>query len=297
VGSSASPPPSKAVRRAEPTLVFAAAESAYHARLVADDTSFHLLTPTAAYHLAPGQAPRKIGIELGDGASGNGESFVYWSNGAVYRAFKSDPEKPLRLGALSSRPQGFFTSGDDVCWLERAPDDRFRLMTFVRGKPTPSYESPGKLDAATMLSDWLFFVERPAGFSWRIGGVPVRGGTPTFTRERNGRAPAMLVARRDLYYYDGNSREVRRLSPDLAKEETLVRGFICTPLAVFEHVYCAQLEGIFELRQNERPLLLSSERTRGPVIDLAANRTHVAWLSEAGAERLEVRSLALSERP
>jgi hypothetical protein len=285
------------VRRAEPELVFAAAESAYHARLVADDTSFHLLTPTAGYRLAPRQAPRKIAIELGDGASGSGQSFVYWSNGIVYRAFESDPEKPLRLGALSSRPQAFFTSGADVAWLERTRDDRFRLMTFVRTKPTPSYESPGKLDAATMLSDWVFFVERPAGSSWRIGGVPVRGGTPTFTRERGGRAPAMLVARRDLYYYDGNGLEVRRLSPDLAREETLVRGFICTPLAVFDHVYCAQLEGIFELRQDERPRLLSAERTRGPVTDLAANATHVAWVSDVGAERLEVHVLALSERP
>jgi hypothetical protein len=106
----------------------------------------------------------------------------------------------------------------------------------------------------------------------------------------------MLVARHALYYYDGNAREVRRLSPDLRDEETLVSDFICSPLAVAERVYCANLEGIFELVPEGRPRAVV-RLTRGTVTELAANAHHLFWVADAGADKLSVQAIALPVSP
>ena len=145
-----------------------------------------------------------------------------------------------------------------------------------------------------MLGEQIFFVERPAGTDWRIGRIrPTGDGTPEFTAPRSGRAPAMLAGRRDLVFYDGNRFEVRRLSLDLRHEWTPVSGFICSPVAVSEHIYCAQPDGIFELRPDERPRRLVSGNAQRLVTDLAATPKRLLWIVDAGADKLEVRALAL----
>jgi hypothetical protein len=145
-----------------------------------------------------------------------------------------------------------------------------------------------------MLSDWVFFVERAPDASWRIGGVKTAGGTPSFTAPRRGRSPAMLVGRRDIHYYDGNKLEVRGLSPDFQREDVLARNFICSPLAVWQHVYCAQVEGISEIREGAAPERLVGSTPGGSVTALAANGRHLVWASDAGANRVEVKALALA---
>jgi len=126
--------------------------------------------------------------------------------------------------------------------------------------------------------------------------VSTKGGAPAFTPARRGRSPSMLVGHRDIFYYDGNHREVRRLSPDLRHDETLVADFICSPLAVGEHVYCANVEGIFELVPEGRPRPLM-KRGGGPVTELAANAHYLFWIEDAGADKLIVQTLALPHDP
>ena len=146
-----------------------------------------------------------------------------------------------------------------------------------------------------MLGDAIVFVEGLAGGQWRIGRVGISGGPATFTALRKGRAPAMLAGRRDITYYDGAGYQVRRLSPDLQHEETLARDFICTPLAVAEPVvYCAGVEGLFALQAGAPPRRLVAGSAERLITDVAASANRVVWAVDAGADRVEVRSLPLA---
>ncbi len=265
--------------------------SAYHASIEADEDGFVVLTRTAAHRLTPGAAPLQTSLDLAFGATTTRKSVLFWSEGAVLQAPKRGG-RARRLGALPARPQRFVSSGDDFAWLEKGDEGAFAIFTLEGPKPHLTYASPGRIEALAMLSDWVFFVERPADGSWRIGGVKSIGGTPVFTAPRKGRAPAMLVGAEQLYYYDGNSFEIRRLTPDLQQGETLAKGFVCSPLAVFEHVYCAQVEGLFELRAGVRPRRLVPAHLGAPITALAVNAGHVAFITDAGADQLEVKVIA-----
>ncbi len=266
--------------------------SAYHASIATDDGDVaYLLTSSAAYRLAPDQAPAEISLDLGFGATTTRSSFVYWSRGGVFETPKlGGPAR--RLVALAERPRLLVASEARIAWLRRSDDDRFSLHTLIDKKPTTAYTSPGTIDAVTMMGDWVFFVERPAGTDWRIGRVGVTGGGPTFTALRNGRAPAMLAGRRDLTFYEGSRFEVHRLSIDLQHERTLASGFVCSPLAVAERVYCAQVEGIFELQADARPRRLVPGSIERLVTDIAASSSRLLWIVDAGADRLEVMGIS-----
>ena len=286
-------PSADAAPQPQPISLLFLPVSAYHASLVTDgDGTTYLLVSSAAYRLAPGVAPAARLLDLGLGPAATRSSFVHWSHGAVFETPK-DGGPARRLIALPRQPQLFVAAGEDFAWLQRTDDARFSLHALIGKKPVVVYTSPGKIDAVTMLGDAIYFVERPPGDSWRIGRVPRPGGAATFTPPRSGRAPAMLASGHDIHYYDGNRLEVHRLSPDLHRERTLASGFVCSPIAVAAHVYCAQPEGIFELRADERPRRLVPGNTERPVTDLAASATRLLWVVDAGADKLEVRGLAL----
>lgn len=279
---------------AEVRVLLSLPRSAYHASITGDpDDVAYLLTSTAAYRLAPEHPPAETPMDLGFGATVTRSSIVYWSRGAVLEAPKAGGA-PRRLVTLAERPQLFVASTAAIGWLRRASDGSFSLNALLAKKPTTLYTSHGSIDAVTMLGEQIFFVERPAGTDWRIGRIgPTVGATPEFTALRSGRAPAMLAGRHDLVFYDGHRSEVRRLSLDLRHERTPVSGFICSPVAVSEHIYCAQPDGIFELRPDERPRRLVSGDTQRLVTDLAATPKRLLWIVDAGADKLEIRALVL----
>jgi hypothetical protein len=276
-----------------PTVLLSLPVSAYHASIVVgDDDVAYLLTSTAAHRLAPDRAPAKVPLDLGFGATATPSSFVHWSRGNVMKTPKAGGA-PRRLVAFAEPPQLFVAAGETIAWLARSGDGRFSLHAVAGKRPITVYASRGSIDAVAMLDDAIFFVERPAGAAWRIGRVRASGGVPTFTAPQQGRAPAMLAARRDIHYYYGSRFEVRRLSADLQREAALASGFVCSPIAVSEHVYCAQVEGIFELRAGERPRRLVPGSTGRLVTDLAAGAGRLIWVVDAGPDRLEVHTLAL----
>jgi hypothetical protein len=295
-GTSSGTRPASSAEPAETIRLLALPTSAYQASLTVDDDGAFLLTSHAAYRLVPGRAAEALEVEPGFGAAATRHALVFWSEGAVREASKQSG-KSRRLATLAARPQFFVSSGDDVAWVERSDEHGFSLGSVSGKRASAVYASPGAIDAAVMLNDWVFFVERPTGSEWRVGGIRAKGGEPVFTSARRGRSPSMLAAHRDVYYYDGNGREVRRLSPDLRDEETLVSDFVCSPLAVAERVYCANVEGIFELvpRGLPRPLV---KLTRGNMVaDLAANARHLFWVGDAGADQLSVNAIALAASP
>jgi hypothetical protein len=278
------------------SLLLALPVSAYHVSLHADEGGFTLLTEKAVYRLVPGRAPVETPLALGFGATVRPSAVVFWTDGAIREGALSSG-KTRRLASLASRPQSFLTSGQELAWIERAENGDVALRALVSGKAHTTYTASGSIEAATMLSDWVFFVERAKDATWRIGGVKTAGGAPVFTDARRGRTPSMLVARRDLHYYDGNTREVRRLSPDFEREDVLARDFVCSPIAVWDHVYCAQVEGISEIREGQAPVRLVEGTAGGPVAALAANARHVAWVADAGADKLEVKAIPLHRDP
>jgi hypothetical protein len=238
-------------------------------------------------------------LELGFGAAARRSSYVYWSRGAVREAPKAGTMTgagggPRSLTLLAEPPQTFVASDAGIAWLRRSAAGRFSLEALrATDVVAPLYASPGAIDAVTMAGDALFFVERPAGGDWRIGRVPLAGGAATFTAARAGRPPSMLAAGRDLAFYQGSGFEVHRLSFDLQHEHTPASGFICSPVAVAENVYCAQLEGIFELAPEASPRRLVPGGPARPVTDLAVGPRHLYWIVDAGPERLEVRAVEL----
>jgi hypothetical protein len=273
----------------EPTTLLTLPTSAYSPWLTVDEGVVYLLTDQAAHRLVPGQEAPSIPLDLGIGPAVTESSFIYWSKGAIWRASKKGG-KARRVAALSHQPQRFVTSGEQFVWLDRTDEGKFTIQTLDAGKPRTIVSPTGDIDTLTMLQDWVFFVERATPSSWRFGGVRLAGGAPTFSTPRSGRTPAMLVAAGDLYYYDSNTLEIHRLSPDFLTEETISRDFICSPIAVSAQIYCAHMAGLFELsrKPSSSPVRLTGSRQ---ITAVAASSTLVAWLRDTGPDRLALEML------
>ncbi len=283
-------PEPHALAGAEPTVLLTLPISAYAPVLFADEGVVYLLTSKAAYRIVPGHQPEQFPLDLGIGPTMTASSFVFWSKGAIWQAPKAGG-KPRRIVSLSHEPQRFVTSGDRFAWLDRTDEGKFTIQTLARGKPKTIWSARGDIDVVTMLQDWVFFVERDAANAWRFGGVRVAGGEPTFSAPHSGRTPAMLVPYHDhLYYYDSNTIEIHRLSPDFLTNEILSKEFICSPLAVSTQIYCAHVAGLFEV--SGRPLSSPVRLTERRVIPaIAASSELVTWLSDTGPDQLALEML------
>jgi hypothetical protein len=188
-------------------------------------------------------------------------------------------------------------AGDRLAWLERSAGDRHVLATLHDRRIKRLYTSPGSIDALSMAGDALYFVERPSAAGFRIGRVTLAGGEATFTSVKSGRFPAMLGAGREIVYYDGTRGEVLALSRDLDRERVLATDFICSPLAAAINVYCAGVEGIYELSAAAAPRLLVTPSS-GVVASLAVGAERLAFVAdvgERGQDRLAVRAVALAQ--
>src|SRR5687768_13218091 len=133
--------------------------SAYHVSLVADDAGFTLLSEGAVYRLVPGRAPAKTPIAAGSAATVGRSGVVFWSDAALREA-ELPSGKAKKLAQLPARPHSLFASGAEITWLERAEDGSFALHALAGDKPRLAYRTANSIEVATMLSDWVFFVER-----------------------------------------------------------------------------------------------------------------------------------------
>lgn len=276
----------------EPTVLLTLPIPAYHASVYIDGEDTYLLTSAAAYRIRPNQKPSIFRLDLGSGAVMTATAFVFWSKGAVWQAPKSGGPSQ-RLGTVSHRPQYFVSDGRDVFWVDKSDEGRFTIQRLEGKNPSIVYTSVGSIDAATMLNAWVFFVERTGDGLWRFGATSSSAKGPAFTPKKQGRTPAMLVASTDLYYYDGSSREVRQISPDLQHEETIVEEMICSPIAVAERLFCAQVEGVFDLARNPPSVPRKLYEARSAIAAIAASDDRVVWVSDVGQNELAVNSITL----
>lgn len=268
-------------------------ESAYHAKLTLDGGSVLVVTPTAAIRVTNGKPAEKMALPFGHTATILDSSIAYWHDGAL-RAVAKAGEEPRTLAALEQQPVALFGSKDRLAWLTRAGDGTHSLHMLQGRSPRELYRTSLAVVAATMHDDGVFFVERLGDAAWRVGGLFAGGRTPVFSKKYSGRAPSMLAANQEgIYFYDGPTRSVRRLSLDLTQEAVIAPGVICSPLAVAERVVCAHVEGVFEIpRAGAAPRIVSVERG-GPIAAIAASETHAAWLVDSDAGQLKLRWLEL----
>lgn len=268
-------------------------ESAYHAKLTIEDGAALLVTPTAAIRVSNGKPAEKMALPFGHTTAIFDDSIVYWHDGAI-RAVTKAGEEPRTLAALEQEPVALFGSMARFGWLARSSHGAHSLHTLQGRSPRELYQTAHAVVAATMREDWVFFVERLEQASWRAAGLSTIGHARAFSKTHGGRAPSMLATGKDgIYFYDGPTRSVRRLSPDLAQETVLAEGVICSPLAVSDRVVCGHVEGVFEIpHAGATPRILSVEKG-GPIAAIAADETHAAWLVDSGSGQLRLRWLEL----
>jgi len=275
--------------------------SAYQASLFADDEAIELLTASAAYRVAPGLEPESRALDLGFAATVTRQSYIYWSQGAVWSAARRarKPSGATKLAALSEQPQRFVAdiAGDEFAFLTRSADDHYAIAKLHKGRVKTLYTSPGSIDTLTMIGDTLYFVERPKDAGWRIARVDTSGGEATFGAPQSGRWPAQLRGRDEPVYYDGSRRTVLSLSADLQRERVLAKDIICSPFAVAANVYCSTMEGVFELPSEGKPRRIVPV-SRKLITNLAANSQQLAFITDAGGQgqdRLTLNVVPLAE--
>jgi hypothetical protein len=270
------------------------AEPAYGVTLASEQDALYLLTRVSAYRIVPGKPPHRMPLDLGVGAALTQSSIVFWSKGSLWMVPKQGGE-PRVLAEIEHQPALLVASGERFAWLDRRDAESFTIQTLERDKAHTIYSSSGSIESIVLVEGTVFFVERK-GDTWRIGSVPLDGGTPTFNQPRSGRPPSMLAAREDLFYYDGPRRSVLRLSQDFAHEQALADHFICSPIAVSDRVLCAQLGGLFEVPMNGRGPRLLTNDLHGPVSAITANASNVFWVNDvgkSGEDKLALRTLPL----
>lgn len=277
----------------KPTTLLATSGSAYAAMLAADDEASYLLTGSVAYRLVPGRVAEKRVLDLGISPALVRDRLLYWSRGAFRQADWGGGD-PAVLASVPHQPQRVVTSGERFAWLDLAEDGRFTIRTLDGSRVRDLHTASGLVAALAMRDESIYFVEQGPSKGWRFGVVPLSGGSPRFTRMRSGRTPAMLVALGDLFYYDGPSLTVRRVSPDLEREVVLARDVICSPIAVADQVYCAQPGGLVEVGFDgvvRRALPL--ERP-GMITAVSATATRVTCVIDVGRDELAVVTIPLT---
>jgi hypothetical protein len=278
-------PPSAALLA--PTQLLTLPNSPYQASIFADDAAIELLTSSAAYRLVPGKEPLVRTLDLSFAATVTRQSYVYWSQGAIWSEPRSEAKSSGRtkLAALAEQPQRFVAdiARDEFAFLAHSADDHFSIHKLEQRRVKTLYTSPDSIDVLTMIGDALYFVERSGNAGWRIARVKLSGGEATFTARKTGRWPATLSGGKDVIYYDGNRRDVLSLSPDLKQETALAKDFICSPLAVAASVYCSTMEGIFELSATGKPRQVVPA-SRNLITNLAVNSERLAFITDVGGQ-------------
>jgi len=259
-----------------------------------DDEAVYLMTSNAAYRLVEGQPAQGIRLELGVGPILTRTAFVFWSDGVIWSAPKQGGV-PRELGKFPHQPQYFVTSGEALAWVDQTEDGLYTIQTLDSRKPRVLLSSSGEIRALDMIGDRVYFVQRPAADSWRIGFVHLDGRPPTYGSTKEGRAPSQLAGSDGIYYFELDTQRVLRLSPDLGQEEVQLKDLVCSPIQVSSRIYCGCVEGLFDVSKNtHEPRVLVYNRP-GTITSISSNSKAVAWITDIGADQLAVDLLPVSE--
>jgi hypothetical protein len=291
-----SPPAKQAAQRAHtapgktPTELLATATSAFNAGLVVDQEEVYLLTEKMAYLFLRGGVSRQVPIENGFGAGVTKTDFVYWKDEAIWKIAKTGGT-PRRIVALANKPTFFMTSGEEIAWLSMPVWDQFELQVLQGNKVRTLLYSKQRIETAVLDARTIYFVRKDSDAEWSLGALPLQGGDPHYAAPRPKPVPAKLAAAGDVFYYDMTTNEVRRLPPDLSKEEVIRKGLICSPLAVSTKLYCPNMGGLFALDPVPGSVEKEVFPDPRPIANVAASPKLIAWLGDAGPDRLSLMML------
>ena len=262
--------------------------SAYATSLALDDDVVYLLASNAAYRLVAGQPAQGIELDLGVGAVLTRASFVFWSKGTIWSAPK-EGGVTRQIANFPHRPQYFVTSGERLAWVDRSEEGLYTIQTLEGREPRVLVSSSAEISALHMIGDAVYFVQRPTERTWRIGVVRITGnGAPEYEAERRGRTPALLTGAGDVYYYDVDKLEIRRLSSDGHGEGVIHQNVVCSPIDAASEIYCGSVEGLFQVsKETHQPRVLSYGRP-GFITNIRSNSKHVVWTVDIGPEALAV---------
>jgi len=276
-----------------PTRLTSLPISAYSTSLALDDDAVYLLTNHAAYRLIAGKPAQGIRLELGVGPTLTPSAFVFWSEGGIWRAPKQGGVT-RRLAKLAHQPQYFVSSGEAFAWVDQSEDGVYTIQTLASNQPRVLVTSPGEIRALNMIGDTVYFAQRPSDDSWRLGLVHIGDGKPEYATERKGRAPALLAGTDALYYYDLDQSKVLERSLDLRSEQVALDHFVCSPMFVTSRIFCACVEGLFEVsKETHAPSVLVHDRP-GTIASISANSKVVAWTVDVGENQLAVDMLPVA---
>lgn len=289
------PPTTEAVWRnkdGSPTTLVTLDKPAYHTKLNLAADAIYLLTLDAAFRLVPGQAPQEIKLDHGDSAATTPSAIIYWSKSFLWLAPKQGGA-PGRVASVKDQPLFIVAVDERFAWVSVDAQGQYAIFNLRQGEPHAVYRASGAVVAATMVEDRVVFIERVGEESWRLGSVARSGGSPSFTVTRKGRYPAMLAAAAsEVYYYcydDKDLSEVRAVSPDLRTERVVANNVICSPLAAADRVFCAHVEGLFELSPTGGPPKLVYPNIASAITAIGVDQDRVVWVRDVGHEKLDVK--------
>lgn len=283
------------VERPKTTRLLSVQGSAFGATLGLTDDANFLLTGTAAYRFVHGEPPARWAGDFGVAPTLTPGHIVFWSNGA-FRRVPTSGGQATRIAAVPRQPRRFATSGDHLAWLEQTPSGGFSIHTLDGSRSRVVHVADGYVGMLAMEDERIYFAERAADRSWRLGLVPRSGGPAHYTKAKRGRLPAMLALAESLFYYDGPSLTLLRVSPDLDSEEIIARDIICSPLAVAKNVYCAQPAGLVEVGLEGGVLRTIPLDNHGAITALGATATQLMWVTDTGDGQLAVDSMSLTAK-
>jgi len=274
-------------------------KTAYHTRIDLESDAIYLLTMEGAYRLVQGQAAKEVKLDLSDTGVATPSAFIYWSGGSFWLAPKRGGP-PGRLADVKNRPIFIVSVEERFAWIGPNEQGHHTVYTLRQGKPHALHEMSGPVAGATMVDDRVIFLERVGTDGWRLGSVARDGGPATFTATRKGRYPSMLAAARDIYYYfwgDKKVSEVWAVSPDLQNERVVANNVICSPLAAADRIFCANVEGLYEISPSSGLPKLVYPNIGSSITSISADQNRIVWVSDVGAEKLEVKLLSRSAIP
>jgi hypothetical protein len=275
-----------------PSELMADATTPYAAGLFVDDDAIYLTTDKVAYRVVPGSKPQSIPVQNGATAALARTDIIYWGQEAIWKVSKLGGQAQ-RLAEVKLQPAYIAASGDDFSWVVVPTTDKFEIQTLENQKVRTLYSNPGRIEAFTMEAGRVIFVHKDGQGSWRIGSVSVRGGDLRFAPPQTGPTPAKLATAGDIYHYDLNSGEIRKIAPDLSRQEVIANKTICSPIAVADKIYCPNMEGLWQLERQPGAKTESVFPEPRRITNVAANAKFLTWLADAGPDRLSLMLLKL----
>jgi len=259
-----------------------------------DDDAVVLMTSNAAYRLVDGEPLHGIHLELGNGPVLTRSSFVFWSNGGIWSAPKQGGVT-RELAKFPHEPQYFVSSGEAFAWVDQSDEGLYTIQTLNGRVPRVLLSSSGEIRSLDMIGEAVYFVQRPADDSWRIGMVRLDGSAPEYGTTRKGRAPSQLSGSDGLYFFDLDTTRILKLSQDLRREEVQLKDLVCSPIHVSDRIYCGCVEGLFDVAKDTlKPRVLAYNRP-GTITGVTSNTKAVAWTVDVGADQLAVDTLLVSD--